>query len=172
LVPDALEGYLYSGIVNPNNKDTLINLSENLIINLDELENLNKTELGSLKALITQSAIRLRKAYGIYNEKTKLVTGSKIVEFSQICELNIVEKNTCVGKDNVMMAGFKDMQIEKYIKKIQESGFTVVVYVQDESAKNTTRSLGGIFSPGTYFQSETETYKSGCEREEVTKLSN
>ena len=68
LVPDALEGYLYSGIVNPNNKDTLINLSENLIINLDELENLNKTELGSLKALITQSAIRLRKAYGIYNE--------------------------------------------------------------------------------------------------------
>jgi len=68
LVPDALEGYLYSGIVNPNNKDTLVNLSENFIINLDELENLNKTELGSLKALITQSAIRLRKAYGIFNE--------------------------------------------------------------------------------------------------------
>lgn len=68
LVPEALDGYLYSGIVNPNNKDTLVNLSENFIINLDELENLNKTELGSLKALITQSAIRLRKAYGIFNE--------------------------------------------------------------------------------------------------------
>ena len=68
LVPDELEGYLYSGLVNPNNKDTLVNLSENLIINLDELENLNKTELGSLKALITQSAIKLRKAYGIFNE--------------------------------------------------------------------------------------------------------
>lgn len=68
LVPDQLEGYLYSGLVNPNNKDTLVNLSENLIINLDELENLNKTELGSLKALITQSAIKLRKAYGIFNE--------------------------------------------------------------------------------------------------------
>lgn len=68
LVPDALDGYLYSGIVNPNNKDTLVNLAENFIINLDELENLNKTELGSLKALITQSAIKLRKAYGIFNE--------------------------------------------------------------------------------------------------------
>ena len=68
LLPDQLEGYLYSGIVNPSNKDTLVNLSENLIINLDELENLNKTELGSLKSLITQSAIRLRKAYGIFNE--------------------------------------------------------------------------------------------------------
>lgn len=68
LVPDSLEGYLYSGIVNPNNKDTLVNLAENFIINLDELENLNKTELGSLKALITQSNIKLRKAYGYFNE--------------------------------------------------------------------------------------------------------
>ncbi len=68
LLPAKLEGYLYSGIVNPSNKDTLVNLSENLIINLDELENLNKSELGSLKSLITQSAIRLRRAYGIYNE--------------------------------------------------------------------------------------------------------
>ena len=68
LLPVKLEGYLFSGIVNPSNKDTLVNLSENLIINLDELENLNKTELGSLKSLITLSAIRLRRAYGIYNE--------------------------------------------------------------------------------------------------------
>ena len=68
LLPAQLTGYLYAGIVNPNNKDTLINLSENLLINLDELENLNKSELGSLKALITQSAIRVRKAYGVFNE--------------------------------------------------------------------------------------------------------
>jgi DNA mismatch repair protein MutS len=96
------------------------------------------------------------EVYGIYNKDTEILTGSKIVDFSQICELNIVEKNTCVGTDNVMMAGFKDMQIEKYVKKIQEAGFTGVVYVQDESAKNTTRSLGGIFSPGTYFHTESQ----------------
>jgi len=96
------------------------------------------------------------EVYGIYNEKTETIFGSKIIEFSQICELNIVEKNTCIGKDNVMMAGFKDMQIEKYIKKIQDAGYTVVVYVQDEAIKNTTRSLGGIFSPGTYFQTESQ----------------
>ena len=96
------------------------------------------------------------EVYGIYSEINKAITGSKIVDFSQICELNIVEKNTCIGKDNVMMAGFKDMQIEKYIKKIQDAGFTVVVYVQDEAVKNTTRSLGGIFSPGTYFQPESQ----------------
>ena len=94
------------------------------------------------------------EVYGIYNENTQTISGSKIVDFSQIGELNIVEKNTCVGKDNVMMAGFKDIQIEKYIKKIQDSGFTAVVYAQDEAVKNTTRSLAGIFSPGTYFHTE------------------
>jgi DNA mismatch repair protein MutS len=94
------------------------------------------------------------EVYGIYNELTESISGSRIEDFSKICELNIVEKNTCVGKDNVVMAGFKDMQIEKYIKKIQDAGFTAVVYVQDEAAKNTTRSLGGIFSPGTYFSPE------------------
>ena len=96
------------------------------------------------------------EVYGILNPDTKFISGSCIEDFSKICELNIVEKNTCVGKDNVVMAGFKDMQIEKYIKKIQEAGFTAVVYVQDEAAKNTTRSLGGIFSPGTYFHTETQ----------------
>ena len=96
------------------------------------------------------------EVYGIYNNKTQSITGSKIIDFTQICELNIVEKNTCVGNDNVMMAGFKDMQIEKYIKKIQDAGFTAVVYTQDEAAKNTTRSLGGIFSPGTYFHTESK----------------
>jgi DNA mismatch repair protein MutS len=96
------------------------------------------------------------EVYGINNKITETISGSKILEFSQFCELNIVEKNVCVGKDNVMMAGFKDMQIEKYIKKIQEAGFTAVVYVQDEATKNTTRSLGGIFSPGTYFHTESQ----------------
>ena len=96
------------------------------------------------------------EVYGINSEKTETIIGSRIVDFSQICELNVVEKNTCVGTDNVVMAGFKDIQIEKYIKKIQDAGFTAVVYAQDEAAKNTTRSLAGIFSPGTYFHTETQ----------------
>ena len=96
------------------------------------------------------------EVYAFYCKKTETLMGSKIVDFSRICGLNIGEKsNVLIEKNQVMMAGFKDIQIEKYIKKIQEAGFTAVVYVQDESAKNTTRSLGGIFSPGTYFHTET-----------------
>jgi DNA mismatch repair protein MutS len=96
------------------------------------------------------------EVYAKNNKKTNTITGSQINAFSQICELNVVEKNVCVGTDDILMAGFKDIMIEKYIKKIQDSGFTAVVYTQDEAAKNTTRSCAGIFSPGTYFSNESQ----------------
>jgi DNA mismatch repair protein MutS len=120
-----------------------------------ELTTKYQTDYGDNTILLMQVG-SFFEVYGIYNEKTEIISGSKIVDFSQICELNVVEKNTCVGKDNVMMAGFKDMQIEKYIKKIQDAGYTAVVYSQDEATKNTTRSLAGIFSPGTYFHTESQ----------------
>jgi DNA mismatch repair protein MutS len=96
------------------------------------------------------------EVYGILDKKTTNISGSQILEFSRICDLAVVEKNVCVGKDNVVMAGIKDMILEKNIKKIQEAGFTAVVYAQDENCKNTTRSLAGIFSPGTYFSNESQ----------------
>ena len=65
-----------------------------------------------------------------------------IDDFTRICELNIADKG------GSQMAGFKDMQLEKYLKKIQEASYTAVVYVQDESK---ARKLAGVFSPGTYF---------------------
>lgn len=68
LIPKPLKDYMFSGTINPNNKDTLIHLAECMLINLDELENLNRTEIGTLKELITKTHIRVRKAYGHNNE--------------------------------------------------------------------------------------------------------
>ena len=93
------------------------------------------------------------EVYGIKEENGD-ITGSNIQTFSSICELNVVDKNVCVGKNAVVMAGFKDIMIEKYIKKIQDAGYTAIVYTQDEAMKGTTRSLAGIFSPGTYFSED------------------
>ena len=70
---------------------------------------------------------------------------ANIQAFSKLCDLNVVEKD----KTKIWMAGFKDLQLERYLKKIQEGGFTAVVYTQDETKTN--RTLAGIFSPGTYF---------------------
>ena len=120
-----------------------------------ELTNKYQSEYGENTILLMQVGAFF-EVYGINDKETQTIIGSKIQDFTQICELNIVDKNTCVGESGVLMAGFKDIQIEKYIKKIQDAGFTAVVYAQDENMKNTTRSLAGIFSPGTYFHSESQ----------------
>ena len=126
-----------------------------LITEYFELTKKYQDEYGENTILLMQVGAFF-EVYGIYDKENDVIISSKISEFSQICELNVVDKNTCVGKNNVMMAGFKDFMIEKYLKKIQDAGFTAVVYTQDENMKNTSRSLAGIFSPGTYFQTESQ----------------
>lgn len=68
LCPYELTAYKFTGTINPGNKDTLIFLSECMFINMDELENMNRTEIGTFKEIITKSTIRLRRAYGHNNE--------------------------------------------------------------------------------------------------------
>lgn len=69
LMPNTLKDYFYSGTLNPAEKDTLVHLTETLIINLDELETLTKHKEGALKEIITKSEIRIRKAYGRFASK-------------------------------------------------------------------------------------------------------
>ncbi len=69
LVPDALQEYVYSGTLNPADKDTMIHLSETLLINMDELETLTKYKEGALKEIITKSEIRIRRPYGRFSDK-------------------------------------------------------------------------------------------------------
>src|SRR5690606_32151891 len=68
LIPREIKEYMFSGTIKPNNKDTLIHLVECMLINLYEYEQLNLTEIGTLKELITKKHIRMRKAYGHNNE--------------------------------------------------------------------------------------------------------
>lgn len=103
------------------------------------------------------------EVYGLYktknDESRSSLTGSNINEFSTKCELNISKKNICVGSQPVAMAGFRDYMLDKYLNKLQEMGYTVAVYSQDEKAAGTTRSLTGIYSPGTFFANEAITDK-------------
>jgi predicted P-loop ATPase len=74
-----LKEYLFSGTINPNNNDTLVQLAEFMLINLDKLENLNRSEIGSLNEIITKTKTRMRKAYGNNN-----VTMPRSASFSGI----------------------------------------------------------------------------------------
>ena len=94
------------------------------------------------------------EVYGL-KDKQGNITGSDLVKVSEICELNIAHKKVCVGGKSVVMAGFGLHVIEKYLRKLNEKGYTCPVIVQDVQAQNSPRSLKGIYSPGTNFNNET-----------------
>ncbi len=61
LCPPALEAYITENI--NTDKDSLITLATNFIINMDELATLNKTELNALKSFISKDKINVRLPY-------------------------------------------------------------------------------------------------------------
>jgi DNA mismatch repair protein MutS len=78
-----------------------------------------------------------------------ICSGSRIDDFCVICEL--AKANKIPG---FVMAGFRDYGLDKYLKKLQDAGYTAVVYVQDGIKIPPVRVLQGIYSPGTYFSTE------------------
>lgn len=64
LVPDELKAYFFSGTINMSNKDSITQLAECMLIDMDELENLSKSSIGDLKSLMTRENIRIRRPYG------------------------------------------------------------------------------------------------------------
>ena len=71
LCPPKLKAqYLFSGKINPENKDTQLYLAECFLINIDDqLRQLNKRDYNDLKELITKDKVTIRKPYGRYIEE-------------------------------------------------------------------------------------------------------
>ena len=73
---------------------------------------------------------------------------ANIDEFCRTCEL------ACANKaPGILMAGFRDYSLEKYLNRLQELGYTAVVHSQDAQIKE-ERALSGVYSPGTFFTGE------------------
>ena len=92
--------------------------------------------------------------YEVYAVKKKddTIYGSNILDFSLICDMYIAKKSLQKHNNNiVVMAGFGITQLDKYVKKLTEANYTIVVYDQDYQGKNSTRSLSEIISPGCHF---------------------
>ena len=68
LVPEDLKEYYYEGMVYPKDKDSRIQLSERMVINIDELGVLNSRDLEMLKDLITNGSINVRRVYARHSE--------------------------------------------------------------------------------------------------------
>jgi len=94
------------------------------------------------------------EVYGYKNVDTGAIYGSEIVEFKTICDFNMSVKKGVRGCDentHVLMAGFPEYQIDKYIEKLQRHNFTVAIYTQYKTDKGHDRKLDVICSPGTFF---------------------
>ena len=61
--------------------------------------------------------------------------GALLKEFAAINDMVIAPKNMCIGKQDVFMAGFGLPQLDKYVKRLLEHGYTVPVFTQDIQGK-------------------------------------
>ena len=71
LMPKALEAYYYGGTINLGNKDTEIQLTENMLISFEEFESLSKRNVYALKEIITKRDVKLRRPYATTAELMK-----------------------------------------------------------------------------------------------------
>ena len=87
------------------------------------------------------------EVYGVKNASTNIIDNDKsnIVNFTELCGLNISEKKAIFNEQQIVMAGFRDFSIDKYITTLVENGYTVPVYVQVVEGKKITRELDNIY---------------------------
>jgi DNA mismatch repair protein MutS len=105
------------------------------------------------KSIVFMQVGSFYEVYGCKHQDTGEIFASSIELFQQICDFSVSEKKKVKGINgsNVVMAGFPETQLEKYIEKVQSHHFTIAVYTQTGEGKNIERELTTICSPGTYF---------------------
>jgi DNA mismatch repair protein MutS len=94
--------------------------------------------------------------YGI-QDKNGDIHKSRVDHFTQFAQLNMSSKEIDADEGVVIMAGFRDYSLDKYLKIATNNGFTAVVYTQNmTNPKIITRDFYGVYSPGTYISYDTE----------------
>jgi DNA mismatch repair protein MutS len=96
------------------------------------------------------------EVYGVKSNTTSNIIHSNIVEFAEICQLNISEKSQLYGEGQIVMAGFRDFTIDKYLLKLTDAGYSVPVYIQEKNGNDISRKLDKVYSSGTYLSCDTD----------------
>ena len=131
---------------------------------LDEYFRLTKLyqEKYGPKTLLLYQIGKFFEVYGYKHPEHDTIQGSLIEEFSYVCDLRMSSKSIKYDKKYpVFLAGFhtSPMHIEKYKDILLDQQFTLVFYVEEEGSgsakKKKTRTMEGVYSPGTYIPPET-----------------
>lgn len=68
IIPTPLREFVYEGYIQTRDKETNVKLSECILIQMDELENMSGKNIDALKMLMTQESIYLRRAYQVMSQ--------------------------------------------------------------------------------------------------------
>ncbi len=101
------------------------------------------------KTIVLMMVGSFYEVYGLKNNST-----SVIHEFARICQMNISEKKkVIVNGSPVLMAGFPEYTLDRYVQKLSDAGYTSVIVVQDEenSVQGAKKKhvVHSVCSPGT-----------------------
>lgn len=97
--------------------------------------------------------------YGLKDNSGNII-GSRVEDICKICDLQLSERSNMVCNDMpVLIGGFRDYSLDKYIQIITNNNYTCFVYEQFEEQDNNKkfyRKLTNIYSKGTYFETSSE----------------
>jgi DNA mismatch repair protein MutS len=99
--------------------------------------------------------------YAVKNNETEEITETPILEFSELCGLNVGVKKASVWKNGaILIAGFPVFQLDEQLPNLINAGYTVPVIVQDKDGKKDNKTINRhllrVFSPGTYISCVTD----------------
>jgi len=116
-----------------------------------KLSNKWKKEYG-LKTCVLMQCGSFFEMYGLRNKDESISDITDVEELANVCDILVANKSNKVNGKQVVMAGFGITQIDKYIRRFQENGYTCAIYTETKQGSSViSRDLSEIVSPGTYF---------------------
>ena len=110
-----------------------------------------KREYGNKTCVLMQCG-SFFEMYGLRNKDGTISDVTDVEELANVCDILVANKSNKVNGKQVVMAGFGISQIDKYIRRFQENGYTCAIYTETKQGSTViSRDLSEIVSPGTYF---------------------
>ena len=109
-----------------------------------------KREYGNKTCVLMQCG-SFFEMYGLRNKDGTISDVTDVEELANVCDILVANKSNKVNGKQVVMAGFGISQIDKYIRRFQENGYTCAIYTETKQGSTViSRDLSEIVSPGTY----------------------
>ena len=108
------------------------------------------------KTIILMQVGAFYEIYGIKYQDSEEIKGSWISDISEITGLSVSSKKYMYEGGTIMMAGFRDYTLDKYLPILMDNGYAVVEIIQapddpaESKTKKKTRIIHAVHSAGTY----------------------